>query len=882
MGAKGLRAMQMAQDVFISYSSKDKVVADATCAVLEARGIRCWMAPRDILPGSEWGAAIVGAISTSTVMVLIYTSSSNASPQVRREVERAVARGLHVIPFRVEDVPMSPALEYFISSPHWLDAINPPMERHLDQLAKIIRAVLDAQKSSDAAAPERGAEFTTSAAGWSHGPPPGAFQPQASSISSSPSRATARNTKWVVGAGVAVVAVVGIVIGIVASQPNDKTQTAAAIPKSSEKVAPPEPSLAEPPVIAKEPEKPAAIAPTPVPPPAPTPPPVAAAAPAPKEPGEEDVKRFWELLAQGSPRILRLQEVLDDFPKLADRKNASGNTPLYEAAKAGQARVVSLLLNSAANPKEVSAGNNTPLHGLAAGGITDTQLIESLAPGNLDARDVDGNTPLHVAVGFGHADTARLLVEAGADVNLPDKSGRTPLQRAFTVDDPGKASAMVLALVAAGANCETPDKRGGTPLHFAATTGDAALLTAMIDKGAKVDRAGPGEQTALHMAVASGKIDAVKVLLAKRAAIDVVDDQGNSPLHLAATLPQTTIAEALLAAGAKVTTATKEKQTPLHVAAASGNTAMVELFMRTGGASLLAGSKPSPVEVAEKAGKKEVVALLRKLEFPAMLQSAIKSAGQPVSPKLLEMIRKDPRLAEATGADKRNLLHQCAASGNAAFAAELVKINPALVRAFSATEETPLHVAAANKQAGVVKILLAAGASMRATMRNGDTPLHVAAKAGAKDVAKLIIDAGADPAITNKAGQVAADLAADEAIRLALEQAEQEAGPIREAWADLQLENRSFDVSAPGLSAPLRIRFKDRSNFTVEGELNGAFKSLAGTYTKGSLTLAMESPDGALFPTLPGLNYTGKISGEIDDTHFGWKIGSVEISFDRP
>jgi hypothetical protein len=38
----------MAHDVFISYSSKDKPVADAVCAGPEGRGIRCWVAPRDI------------------------------------------------------------------------------------------------------------------------------------------------------------------------------------------------------------------------------------------------------------------------------------------------------------------------------------------------------------------------------------------------------------------------------------------------------------------------------------------------------------------------------------------------------------------------------------------------------------------------------------------------------------------------------------------------------------------------------------------------------------------------------------------------------------------------------------------------------------------
>ena len=60
---------QFTHDVFISYSSNDKLVADMLCANLEARGVRCWIAPRDVMPGSEWGAAI---IATAAVGALIY------------------------------------------------------------------------------------------------------------------------------------------------------------------------------------------------------------------------------------------------------------------------------------------------------------------------------------------------------------------------------------------------------------------------------------------------------------------------------------------------------------------------------------------------------------------------------------------------------------------------------------------------------------------------------------------------------------------------------------------------------------------------------------------------------------------------------------------
>ena len=76
----------MAHDVFISYSHKDKSVADAICARLEGDGVRCWYAPRDIAPGSDWAGSIIDAIASAKIMVLIFTDFSNASSQVLREV----------------------------------------------------------------------------------------------------------------------------------------------------------------------------------------------------------------------------------------------------------------------------------------------------------------------------------------------------------------------------------------------------------------------------------------------------------------------------------------------------------------------------------------------------------------------------------------------------------------------------------------------------------------------------------------------------------------------------------------------------------------------------------------------------------------------------
>jgi tetratricopeptide (TPR) repeat protein len=132
----------MAHDVFISYSAKDKTTADAICASLEANGIRAWIAPRDVMPGSEWGEAIIEAIEQTQIMVLVFSASSNTSPQIKREIERAVNKGVPVVPFRIDEVMPSKTLEYFISTQHWLDAFTPPLERHLQSLVTILQAML--------------------------------------------------------------------------------------------------------------------------------------------------------------------------------------------------------------------------------------------------------------------------------------------------------------------------------------------------------------------------------------------------------------------------------------------------------------------------------------------------------------------------------------------------------------------------------------------------------------------------------------------------------------------------------------------------------------------------------------------------------------------
>lgn len=101
----------MAFDVFISYASKDKIVADAVCAKLESSAIRCWIAPRDIVAGTSYGEAIIEAIHGAKVMVLVFSSNANASGHIPKEVERAVSNGVAILPFRIEDVAPGKSLD---------------------------------------------------------------------------------------------------------------------------------------------------------------------------------------------------------------------------------------------------------------------------------------------------------------------------------------------------------------------------------------------------------------------------------------------------------------------------------------------------------------------------------------------------------------------------------------------------------------------------------------------------------------------------------------------------------------------------------------------------------------------------------------------------
>ncbi|MFM2287086.1 MAG: hypothetical protein RL684_229 [Pseudomonadota bacterium] len=125
--------------VFISYASQDGHAATRLCAALEAAGIGCWMAPRDVHPGESYAAAIVQAINACRALVLLVSQHSMGSPHVLREVERASSKRRSVISVRLDAAELTAELEYFISANQWVDTGGKPVDTVVPTLIETLR-----------------------------------------------------------------------------------------------------------------------------------------------------------------------------------------------------------------------------------------------------------------------------------------------------------------------------------------------------------------------------------------------------------------------------------------------------------------------------------------------------------------------------------------------------------------------------------------------------------------------------------------------------------------------------------------------------------------------------------------------------------------------
>ncbi len=123
--------------IFISHSSKDAVIAEKLCTVIENNYSECFLSSRDILPGQEYASALIDALDRSDLIVLVLSGAAVSSPHVLREIERAVSKSIPILVYKLEEVVLPKSFEYFLMTHQWLEA-DPT---HYDRLLNYINSL---------------------------------------------------------------------------------------------------------------------------------------------------------------------------------------------------------------------------------------------------------------------------------------------------------------------------------------------------------------------------------------------------------------------------------------------------------------------------------------------------------------------------------------------------------------------------------------------------------------------------------------------------------------------------------------------------------------------------------------------------------------------
>jgi hypothetical protein len=140
--------------VFISYTNKNKAIAEQLCAVLERNGLRCWIAPRDIPPGYAWAETIVTAIGESQIMIAVISQDALRSEHMAHELEGADTNRVPILPIRLDATPLKGQFQYFLGNKQWLDLRDRSPDDYETDVVNAVRT-LQARSSESPAAGQR-------------------------------------------------------------------------------------------------------------------------------------------------------------------------------------------------------------------------------------------------------------------------------------------------------------------------------------------------------------------------------------------------------------------------------------------------------------------------------------------------------------------------------------------------------------------------------------------------------------------------------------------------------------------------------------------------------------------------------------------------------
>ncbi|MDG2001944.1 MAG: TIR domain-containing protein [Novosphingobium sp.] len=149
--------------LFVSHHSSKFSVAQQVETLLAKRGIRCWIAPRDVPPGAPFDTAVHEAIEKSAAVLLLFCANSDKSRHVKRELILSDSAGRPIIPLRLEAIDPGD-LAYHLADSQWVDWID-RRETVMDRVAAQSRLYANAPADLAADVTMLGAEPARSPGG---------------------------------------------------------------------------------------------------------------------------------------------------------------------------------------------------------------------------------------------------------------------------------------------------------------------------------------------------------------------------------------------------------------------------------------------------------------------------------------------------------------------------------------------------------------------------------------------------------------------------------------------------------------------------------------------------------------------------------------------
>ncbi|KAI6236692.1 hypothetical protein M3Y95_00184900 [Aphelenchoides besseyi] len=301
-------------------------------------------------------------------------------------------------------------------------------------------------------------------------------------------------------------------------------------------------------------------------------------------------------------------------PALIVGRDASGRIALHYAAETANANVFRTLLDADSSLIDAQDSNGfTPLFvAVTANNVEVVRLLIERGT-QLDQVDFDKHTAVHWAVVCGQLEALEELLHAKTSISTPDTHGAFPLHYAVTIDDVAadRVEAILNALLKSGTdvNCRDADDR--TPLLWAASCGNTSAVQRLIEAGANKNAVDRDYLNALHCAANHGYDETIRLLLKRcnQKLADGKDKNGDTPLFYAATFGHYECARLLLEnANADPNHVDKRLRTAAHCAAAKGQMRTLKLLRQYGASFDMANYRGDlPFHEAVQTGNIEVV-----------------------------------------------------------------------------------------------------------------------------------------------------------------------------------------------------------------------------------------------------------------------------------